>query len=124
MEAYAKARGPWRGTKGYAHALRERSDIAVVGVVPIGGRDAGVWSGETLRCIAEILRVGGSLDAMFRENPRLAHGESPEYTGRAVLHLAVDPDIVQKSGQILLTDDLAMAYGFTDIDGENPPRDR
>jgi hypothetical protein len=34
--------------------------------------------------------------------------------------LAADPNIMQKSGQILVTAQLAIEYGFTDIDGKQP----
>ncbi len=51
----------------------------------------------------------------------LAPTESPAYVGRAVVALAADPAIMQKSGQILTTGDLARAYGFTDSDGRQPP---
>ncbi len=47
--------------------------------------------------------------------------ESPEYIGRAVAFLAADPQVIQKSGQILTVGDLAQEYGFTDIDGRQPP---
>jgi NAD(P)-dependent dehydrogenase (short-subunit alcohol dehydrogenase family) len=47
--------------------------------------------------------------------------ESPEYTGRAVAFLADDPRIMEKSGKILAVGDLAREYGFTDIDGKQPP---
>ena len=45
----------------------------------------------------------------------LAHTESVELGGRAVLALATDPDIMQKTGNILRTRDLAQEYGFEDI---------
>ncbi|MBI1923894.1 SDR family NAD(P)-dependent oxidoreductase [Candidatus Poribacteria bacterium] len=106
---------------GLAHQLREHN-VAVVGVAPIGRRDAGVWSGEMLQRIYNSLRTGENLDAIFRDHPRLAQGESPEYTGRAVASLAADQNVMEKSGHIFAVDDLALEYGFTDIDGKRPPR--
>jgi NAD(P)-dependent dehydrogenase (short-subunit alcohol dehydrogenase family) len=47
--------------------------------------------------------------------------ESPEYIGRAVAHLAGDEDVMQKSGKVMAVGDLAREYGFTDIDGKQPP---
>ena len=35
--------------------------------------------------------------------------------------LARDPDVMEKSGQVLTVGDLAREYGFTDIDGRQPP---
>jgi NAD(P)-dependent dehydrogenase (short-subunit alcohol dehydrogenase family) len=51
----------------------------------------------------------------------LSHTESPEYTGRAVAALAVDPDAMRWTGQVLTSGGLARAYGFTDVDGTQPP---
>lgn len=47
--------------------------------------------------------------------------ESTEYVGRAVAALAADPHVMRKSGNILTVGDLAREYGFTDIDGRQPP---
>ena len=51
----------------------------------------------------------------------LSGTESTEYLGRAVVALASDPNIMQKSGQTLTVGDLAQEYGFTDVDGKQPP---
>jgi NAD(P)-dependent dehydrogenase (short-subunit alcohol dehydrogenase family) len=51
----------------------------------------------------------------------LSRTESVEYIGRAVAALAADPRVVEKSGRVLTVGDLAREYGFTDIDGEQPP---
>jgi NAD(P)-dependent dehydrogenase (short-subunit alcohol dehydrogenase family) len=47
--------------------------------------------------------------------------ESPEYTGRAVVALAHDPNVMAKSGRVLTVGHLAAEYGFTDIDGRQLP---
>ena len=47
--------------------------------------------------------------------------ESPEYVGRAVAALAADPNIMERSGQTLAVADLAVEYGFTDVDGRRVP---
>jgi NAD(P)-dependent dehydrogenase (short-subunit alcohol dehydrogenase family) len=51
----------------------------------------------------------------------LASTESPSYLGRAVVALAGEPTILEKSGQLLYVGDLAKVYGFTDVDGTQPP---
>ncbi len=51
----------------------------------------------------------------------LSGTESTEYLGRAVVALAADENIMQKSGQTLTVGDLAKEYGFTDVDGKQPP---
>jgi NAD(P)-dependent dehydrogenase (short-subunit alcohol dehydrogenase family) len=43
--------------------------------------------------------------------------QSPEYVGRAVVHLAMDPKILARTGRILEVGQLAREYGFRDIDG-------
>ncbi len=53
-------------------------------------------------------------------DPHFAHSESPAYLGRAVVALATDPAIMEKSGRALATAPLAREYGFTDADGTRP----
>jgi dehydrogenase/reductase SDR family protein 1 len=50
----------------------------------------------------------------------LSNSESPQFIGRAVAGLLADPNIMQKSGQILVAAALALEYGFIDIDGKQP----
>jgi len=57
----------------------------------------------------------------WQERPALARTESPRYLGRAVVALASDGDVMQRSGQVLRVGDLAREYGFTDIDGRVVP---
>ncbi len=57
----------------------------------------------------------------WHERPALARTESPHYLGRAVAALAGDPAVMAKSGGVQLVADLAREYGFTDIDGRQPP---
>jgi NAD(P)-dependent dehydrogenase (short-subunit alcohol dehydrogenase family) len=57
----------------------------------------------------------------WRDIPDLARTESTLYVGRAIAALAADPEVMTKSGQVLATGDLAREYGFTDVDGRQPP---
>jgi dehydrogenase/reductase SDR family protein 1 len=50
----------------------------------------------------------------------LSNSESPEFTGRAVVALASDPDVLRHTGKVHVVADLAREYGFTDIDGSMP----
>jgi NAD(P)-dependent dehydrogenase (short-subunit alcohol dehydrogenase family) len=50
----------------------------------------------------------------------LSNSESPQFIGRAVVSLASDSNIMQKSGQALVAAGLAQEYSFTDIDGKQP----
>jgi dehydrogenase/reductase SDR family protein 1 len=47
-------------------------------------------------------------------------GETIEFSGKSIVHLAADPNIMAKTGRILETTDLACEYGFTDVDGTMP----
>ncbi|MGD9793053.1 MAG: SDR family NAD(P)-dependent oxidoreductase [Acidimicrobiia bacterium] len=47
--------------------------------------------------------------------------ESPFVTGRAVAVLASDPNIMRRSGRVLVATDVLAATGLTDIDGTLPP---
>ncbi|HKF57344.1 MAG TPA: SDR family NAD(P)-dependent oxidoreductase [Blastocatellia bacterium] len=50
----------------------------------------------------------------------LTNSESPQFIGRAVAGLAGDPDVMEKTGAVLIAASLAAEYGFTDIDGKTP----
>ena len=49
-----------------------------------------------------------------------AHAESQRFTGRAVVALAGDPDVLRFSGQAVSSHELAQAYRFRDVDGRLP----
>jgi dehydrogenase/reductase SDR family protein 1 len=50
----------------------------------------------------------------------LSNSESPQFIGRAIAALAADPDMMKKSGQVLVAAALALEYSFTDVDGKQP----
>jgi NAD(P)-dependent dehydrogenase (short-subunit alcohol dehydrogenase family) len=50
----------------------------------------------------------------------LSPTESPTYLARAVVALATDRNVMEKSGSVLTVGDLAREYGFTDVDGRQP----
>jgi NAD(P)-dependent dehydrogenase (short-subunit alcohol dehydrogenase family) len=51
----------------------------------------------------------------------LSSSESPEFLGRAVAALASDANAIRYSGQVLVAAALGREYGFTDVDGKQPP---
>jgi NAD(P)-dependent dehydrogenase (short-subunit alcohol dehydrogenase family) len=65
-----------------------------------------------------LVRTEGVLKAA--EHFDLSNSESPQLIGRAVAALAADPDVMRKSGQVLVAAELAEEYGFTDVDGRRP----
>ncbi|HET9478864.1 MAG TPA: SDR family oxidoreductase [Pyrinomonadaceae bacterium] len=52
--------------------------------------------------------------------PHFIISETPRYVGRAVAHLAADPNAARWNGQSLSSGQLAKVYGFTDLDGSQP----
>jgi NAD(P)-dependent dehydrogenase (short-subunit alcohol dehydrogenase family) len=52
--------------------------------------------------------------------PHFIITETPRYVGRAVAHLAADADVARWNGESLSSGQLAMVYGFTDLDGSQP----
>ncbi len=59
------------------------------------------------------------LEATARE-PHFVISETPRYVGRAVAHLAADPNVARWNGRSLSSGGLAKEYGFTDLDGSRP----
>jgi NAD(P)-dependent dehydrogenase (short-subunit alcohol dehydrogenase family) len=72
----------------------------------------------------EMLEHFGVTEATWREaikhDKYFAYSETPFYVGRAVVALACDKKVMQKSGQSLDSGKLAREYDFTDIDGTQP----
>ena len=62
----------------------------------------------------ETWREGGKKDQNFLES------ESPLFIGRGVVALASDPEILERSGQLLSSWELGRQYRFTDADGRRP----
>ena len=100
----AVARSVWA----MAEELREHG-IAVLAVAP------GFMRTER---VVEAFRRAGALDAV--NGPR-GPKETTAYLGRAIVALASDPRVIEKSGQVLEVGALAREYGFTDVDGSQPP---
>ena len=51
----------------------------------------------------------------------LDNAESPQFTGRAIVAVATDPNNAKKTGTTQVVAELAQEYGFCDIDGKTPP---
>jgi NAD(P)-dependent dehydrogenase (short-subunit alcohol dehydrogenase family) len=50
----------------------------------------------------------------------MSNSESPQFIGRVVAALAKDPDIMKKSGKVLVAAQEALEYNVQDIDGRQP----
>jgi NAD(P)-dependent dehydrogenase (short-subunit alcohol dehydrogenase family) len=90
---------------------------------PFGVAVVGVYPGFTR---TEAVVDAFAADGM--EPPAAAH--SPEYVGRAVVHLAADPAVLERSGSGAQAAAYAADYGFVDVDGRTfepfrmPPENR
>lgn len=51
----------------------------------------------------------------------MANAETPEFNGRVIYALLNDPELQTKSGETLITAELADAYGIQDDKGKQPP---
>jgi NAD(P)-dependent dehydrogenase (short-subunit alcohol dehydrogenase family) len=57
------------------------------------------------------------LERMDLTDEQKARTESAEFPGRAIAALASDDAVLEKSGRVITTPQLAREYGFTDVDG-------
>jgi dehydrogenase/reductase SDR family protein 1 len=91
-----------RITHDTAHELRPHG-VAVVSL----------WPGLVMT--ERIERVGEAMPELD-----LAGAESQRFTGRAVVALAADAKVLERSGRAIASRELADEYGFTDVDGSLP----
>ena len=55
-----------------------------------------------------------------KQDPNFLESETPLYVGRAVAALAADPKVLERTGQLLSSWELAREFKFTDYDGRRP----
>jgi NAD(P)-dependent dehydrogenase (short-subunit alcohol dehydrogenase family) len=72
---------------------------------------------RTERVIEAFRRAGASAALDGPGGPK----ETTAYLGRAIVALASDGRVLEKSGQLVEVGTLAREYGFTDADGAQPP---
>jgi NAD(P)-dependent dehydrogenase (short-subunit alcohol dehydrogenase family) len=68
--------------------------------------------------VVEAFRRAGVPDAINRPG---GPNETPAYLGRAIVALASDARVIDKSGHLVDVGMLAREYGFADTDGTQPP---
>jgi NAD(P)-dependent dehydrogenase (short-subunit alcohol dehydrogenase family) len=59
-------------------------------------------------------------DALAAQPHFAIFSETPRYVGRAVAHLAAEPEVGRFHGRSLSSGGRAKEYGFTDLDGSQP----
>jgi NAD(P)-dependent dehydrogenase (short-subunit alcohol dehydrogenase family) len=92
----------------------------LVGVLASDARAAGIAIVGLLPGFMKTERVEMHMrdaDEEMRKEYRYDLAESTEYSGRAVVALAQDPNVLEKAGKLVFVADAAKEYGFTDIDG-------
>ena len=67
-----------------------------------------------------LVRTERVLEAAARGAFDLAGSESPQFVGRVVAALAGSPDLIDRSGQVIVAAELALELGVADIDGSQP----
>jgi dehydrogenase/reductase SDR family protein 1 len=67
-----------------------------------------------------LVRTESVIKSLEHASWDLSNSESPQFIGRGVAALAADPDVLDRSGQVLVAAALAEEYGFTDVDGKRP----
>ena len=50
----------------------------------------------------------------------LSNSESPQFLGRVVAALAADPDVIERTGRVLVAAAVGEEYGIEDVDGRRP----
>lgn len=79
-----------------------------------------LWPGlvQTERLKEHMEKNDNAEDPMFKKlKLNFSSAESPEVSGKCVVALATDPNILSLSGKVLPSCDLARRYGFQDVDG-------
>ncbi len=86
-------------------------------LLPFGVTVMSLWPGFVRTERIDVAEAGGHLPAGLD----VSAAESPRFCGRAVTAIATDPDMLRWSGRALAASDLAVEYGFRDVDGRVPP---
>jgi len=107
--------GPAYGA-GKAAIDKFANDMAV-DLKPYGIACISIWMGilKTERLLAKASSDPDKFKSI------LLHAETPEFTGLIIDAIANDPEIMQKSGKILVGAEEASHYKILDLDGRMPP---
>jgi NAD(P)-dependent dehydrogenase (short-subunit alcohol dehydrogenase family) len=80
---------------------------------PHGVTVVSLWPGLVLT--ERIAKIGDAMPGLDTSG-----AESQRFTGRAIVALATDPKLHDKTGRAFASRELADEYGFTDVDGSLP----
>lgn len=92
------------------------ADMAV-DLAPYGVAAVSLWLGPQLTERTDVAMKArpGQYEEFMKQ------GETPQFNGRIIYALACDPEVMQQSGQTLITAELAHRYGITEEGGRSPP---
>ncbi len=97
-------------------ALINRIAISVADELrPNGVTVLSLHPGAFFRCFK--IMTEEALRTAVEQDPAVAKCHTPRLIGRAVVALASDPNVLQKTGKLIKIQDLVYEYGLTDIDG-------
>jgi len=117
LEQASDEQGPWMSVT-FSH-LAHYSINQLVRDLGRDARASGVAVIGLLPGFMKTERVQMHLpDEKTRKESHYDLAESTEYSGRAVVALATDPNVLTRTGKLVYVADLAEEYGFTDIDGK------
>lgn len=86
---------------------------------PFGVSVVSVWPGPTTTEMAVSL-----LSAMPGGNDMMKTFETPQFTGHVIAALYSDAGLAARSGTVVIGAEAALAYGFTDSNGQQPASQR
>jgi NAD(P)-dependent dehydrogenase (short-subunit alcohol dehydrogenase family) len=110
----------WAFGKPLGNAVYDVAKSALVRLAYVMGEELRPHRVAAVALAPGFMRTERVLAAHAAQPFDLSVTESPEYLGRAVAHLAADPDLLRLTGQTLTVGELARDYGFTDVDGRQP----
>uniref|UniRef100_A0A8C7Y9Z4 Dehydrogenase/reductase (SDR family) member 1 n=1 Tax=Oryzias sinensis TaxID=183150 RepID=A0A8C7Y9Z4_9TELE len=105
---------------GKAACDRLAADMAVElksrGVVSVS-----LWPGPVqTELVTQFMKEGDASVGQGRKMSNIfANGETTEMSGKCIVNLAKDKDIMSMTGKVLMTCDLARRYGIKDVDGRS-----
>src|SRR5690606_16888183 len=107
------AHGPAYGAQ-KAGTDKMSADMAV-DLRPFGAASVSIWMGllKTARSAASMAEKPGQFDFL------LPYMESPDFTGRIIAAIHIDPNLMALTGRTVTGAKLAEEYGIRDIDGNS-----
>jgi hypothetical protein len=75
-----------------------------------------LWPGPTAteRAKAVVSKLAGG-------DKLIENSETPKFSGRVIASLYADPNLMKKSGNVVIAAEAALEYRFTDFNGKQPP---